>query len=61
MRLAKHADWVGLSLSIITHPSMKENVDGILKKRSERYFARVLRMREYYKCTPEGREAFAVS
>ncbi len=47
-----------ISLSLITHPSRRENVDDILKEEVGKIFARVLEDAGVYKCTPEGREAF---
>lgn len=56
--LAKHADWVDCfrpQYGAIT----KDNVDEILQQEIGKVFTRVLEDAGVYKCTPEGRAAFA--
>ncbi|MBE6827736.1 MAG: UDP-glucose--hexose-1-phosphate uridylyltransferase [Ruminococcaceae bacterium] len=57
-KIEKHADWVDAfrpNYGEIT----ADNVDGILKAEVGKVFVSVLEDAGVYKCTPEGREAFA--
>ncbi len=56
--LAKHADWVDAFLPKYTSVTA-ENIDQILREETGLVFARVLEDAGVYKCTKEGREAFA--
>ena len=56
--IEKHADWVEEFLP--KYPSVTaENVDEILKQEVGLVFEKVLEDAGVYKCTKEGREAFA--
>ena len=56
--LEKHADWVEEFLP--RHPELnQENVMDILEQEIGKVFVQVLEDAGVYKCTPEGREAFA--
>ncbi|MCR5467829.1 MAG: UDP-glucose--hexose-1-phosphate uridylyltransferase [Lachnospiraceae bacterium] len=56
--LASHADWV--EKAILCHKDINEkNVDDILHEEIGKVFEQVLCDAGVYKCTPEGREAFA--
>ena len=56
--LEKHADWVDEFLPKYEHIT-SENINEILQKEVGLVFERVLEDAGVYKCTPEGREAFA--
>ena len=56
--LEKHADWVDEFLPKYEHIT-SENINEILQKEVGLVFEQVLEDAGVYKCTPEGREAFA--
>ena len=57
-QLEKHADWVDEFLPKYDSVTA-DNVTDIIKKEIGLVFAQVLEDAGVYKCTPEGREAFA--
>ena len=58
LELEKHADWVDEFLPKYEHIT-SENINEILQKEVGLVFEQVLEDAGVYKCTPEGREAFA--
>ena len=56
--IEKHADWVDEFLPKYEHIT-SENINEILQKEVGLVFEQVLEDAGVYKCTPEGREAFA--
>ncbi len=56
--LEKHGDWVDEFLPAYGKVT-KDNVEGILRDEVGKVFARVLEDAGVYKCTPQGRAAFA--